>query len=258
MEFSNKYITTFALVLCLALSLVVSSIATALKDRQERNALLDKRTMVLRVADLVALDEMPSEEKVAELFEDIETMVVDLETGELRPYAGEIDPKSDAKDPDASVSVTDNAFAKKAAIKRVAEQQIVYLVRTPGKESVVFPIYGNGLWSTMYGFLALSPDLSEVVNIIYYDQKETAGLGGEVENPRWLAQWPGKTGIVDGQLQVEVVKNGQVRDPEYQVDGISGSTITSLAVTHMLRFWFSDDAYGVALDKLREAIQTQD
>lgn len=257
MNFSNKYIVTFAALLCLALSTVVSAIAVSLKPIQDANKLLDKQTMVLKVAGLIERDEQPDSETVASYFESIETMVVDTNTGELTPFDPEtmkIDPKKDAKAKGLNKS-TEGEWAKKAAIKSISEKQLIYLVRTEGHESVVFPIYGNGLWSTMYGFFCLSPDLAEVKGIIYYEQKETAGLGGEVENPRWLAQWPGKKGLTaDGEMQVEVVKNGKVVDETTQVDGISGATITSVAVTFMLEFWFSDQAYGKALDNIRQAI----
>jgi len=257
LNFSNRYIVLFAAGLCLVLSSIVSTIAVNLKDIQDANKLLDKQTMVLRVAGLVEAGAQPTLEEVAVYFETIDTMVVDTNTGELSPFdpaTMKIDPRKDAKAKSLSKR-TEGQWAKRASIKSIAEKQLVYLIRTPGKECVVFPIYGNGLWSTLYGFFCLKPELDEVVGIIYYEQKETAGLGGEVENPRWLAQWPGKKALSpDGELLVEVVKNGKVIDPSTQVDGISGSTITSVAVTFMLEFWFSEQGYGKALNNIREAI----
>jgi len=259
LNFSNKYIVTFAACLCLALSSVVSTIAVSLKDMQTANRLLDKRTMVLRVAGLIESTAQPSFEEVDQFFESIDTMVVDTSTGELTEYdptVEKVDPRKDAKAKELN-KPADGEWAKKASIKTISNKQLVYLVRTPGKECAVFPIYGNGLWSTLYGFFCLTPDLSEVVGIIYYEQKETAGLGGEVENPIWLAQWPEKKGIsADGDLLVEVVKNGKVVDETTQVDGISGSTITSVAVTYMLEFWFSEQAYGKALDNIRSSFSS--
>jgi Na+-transporting NADH:ubiquinone oxidoreductase subunit C len=258
LNFSNRYIVLFAAGLCLVLSLVVSAVAVTLKDTQDANKLLDKQTMVLRVAGLVEAGEHPTLEEVAKYFETIDTMVVETTTGALSPFdpsTMKIDPRKDAKSKSLSKSVS-GEWAKKASIKSISEKQLIYLVRTPGKECVVFPIYGNGLWSTLYGFFCLKPALDEVVGIIYYEQKETAGLGGEVENPRWLAQWPGKRALSqDGELLVEVVKNGKVVDSSTQIDGISGATITSVAVTFMLEFWFGEQAYGVALDNIRQAIR---
>lgn len=257
MDYSNKYIVTFAAVLCLVCSTVVSSIAVSLSDRQAENRLLDKRTMVLRVAKLVEDKAKPSFEEVDEMFKDIDTIVVDLETGELPTDIdlNTVDPRKQAKAAGVSKSITDPS-AKRAGIKSVAKKQLIYLVRTPGKECVVFPFYGNGLWSTMYGFLCLTPDLSEVIGIIYYEQGETAGLGGEVENPLWRAKWEGKKAVsADNELLVKVVKSGLVKDETTQVDGIAGATITSVAVTYALEYWFGEQGYGPSLDKIRAAAQ---
>jgi Na+-transporting NADH:ubiquinone oxidoreductase subunit C len=254
LDYSNKYIVSFAAVLCLVCSAVVSTVAVSLKEKQEINKLLDKRTMVLRVAGLVDAGNKPTSEEVNGFFESIETIVVDRKTGAiLEDDPTTVDPRKQAKAAGFSSAVS-GQLAKRAAIKSVADKQLIYLIKTEGKESVVFPIYGNGLWSTMYGFLCLKPSLDEIVGIIYYEQGETAGLGGEVENPRWLAQWPGKKAIGDGnKLQVEVVKGGLAKDKTRQVDGISGATITSVAVGHMLKFWFDEDGYGPALDNIRQA-----
>jgi Na+-transporting NADH:ubiquinone oxidoreductase subunit C len=254
LDYSNKYIVTFAAVLCLVCSAIVSTVAVGLKEKQDINKLLDKRTMVLRVANLIESGDKPNLEQVNQYFEKIEAVVIDRKTGailEVDPTT--VDPRKQAKAAGVSSKVS-GQLAKRASLKSVADKQLVYLIHIPGKESVVFPIYGNGLWSTMYGFLCLKPSLEEVVGIIYYEQGETAGLGGEVENPRWLAQWPGKKGVdSNNKLQVEVVKGGLAKDKTRQIDGISGATITSVAVSHMLRFWFSEDGYGPALNNIREA-----
>ena len=256
MDYSNKYIVTFAAVLCLVCSTVVSSIAVGLKDRQDANRILDQRTMVLRVAKIVEDKEKPSYEEVDAMFQDIETIVIDLDEGKIVDVDHTtVDPRKNAKRPGVSTAITDEN-ARKAGIKSVATQQKVYLVRTPGKECVVFPFYGNGLWSTMYGYLCVTPDLAEVVGIIYYEQGETAGLGSEVENPRWRAQWEGKKALTaDNELLVKVVKQGLAKDKTTQVDGIAGATITSVAVTFALDFWFGEQGYGPALDQIRAAAQ---
>jgi Na+-transporting NADH:ubiquinone oxidoreductase subunit C len=256
LNYSNKYIVTFAAVLCLVCSTLVSSIAVSLSERQAMNRISDKRTMVLRVAQIVDEKEKPTFEEVDEAFKDIETIVIDLTEGavvDVDPTT--VDPRKNAKAAGLSNAIKDQ-WAKKAGIKSVATQQLVYLVRTPGKECVVFPYYGNGLWSTMYGFMCVTPDLSEVIGIIYYEQGETAGLGGEVENPNWRDDFEGKKAIsASNELLVEVVKNGLAKDKTTQVDGIAGATITSVAVTYALKFWFGEQGYGPALDDIRAAAQ---
>ena len=123
-------------------------------------------------------------------------------------------------------------------------------------EMVVIPVEGYGLWSTLYGFLALDKDTRTVRGLAYYEHGETPGLGGEVENPRWVALWPGrKVFDENGNVAIRVIK-GAAGPPEsdpYRVDGLSGATITSRGVTNMLAFWLGDDAYGPFLDQFRSA-----
>ena len=109
----------------------------------------------------------------------------------------------------------------------------------------IFPIEGKGLWSTLYGFLAVNKDLNTVEGIIFYAHGETPGLGGEIENPRWTGLWPGKKVFdKDGSPAISVVKGQAKPGDPYQVDGLSGATITARGVMHLVRFWMGDEGYG--------------
>jgi len=109
----------------------------------------------------------------------------------------------------------------------------------------VIPIQGNGLWGPMFGFIALSPGGKEVRGITYYQHKETPGLGGEVDNPSWKALWPGKVALDEtGKPVISVVKSGAVKNPEFEVDGMSGATITSKSVSNMVQLWLGDAGFG--------------
>jgi Na+-transporting NADH:ubiquinone oxidoreductase subunit C len=142
-----------------------------------------------------------------------------------------------------------------AKIKRQAKYAPVYLVKEDDTvKTIILPVHGYGLWSTMYGFLAIESDLNTVVGLKFYDQKETPGLGGEVENPLWRAQWEAKKiHDDDGELRIEVLK-GTVdktrEESQYQVDGLAGSTITSRGVTNLLRYWLGENGFGPYLDQL--------
>ena len=131
----------------------------------------------------------------------------------------------------------------------------MYLIKD-GDEiaGVVVPIEGYGLWSTLYGYLALETDGRTVRGITYYSHGETAGLGGEVDNPRWKAKWPGRLAFgADGKPALRV-KKGPAGDPEsdpYQVDGLSGATITSNGVTNMLSFWLGREGFGPYIAKFK-------
>lgn len=256
MNFSNKYIVGFSLALCLVCSLAVSALAVALKPRQDANRLLDQQENILRVAGLWTENGHPSMEQAASLFESIVTWEVDRASGEMKrleafePAERMVDA---AKDPARSTAAA-GADAKGAQIARIPDRLLVYEVAAPGKEAWVLPFWGNGLWSTMYGFLAVEKDFSAAKGITYYQHGETPGLGGEVDNPRWKAQWPGKRLLgADGAPVIEVVKNGQVRDAARQVDGISGSTLTSRGVNYSVRAWLSQEGYGAWIARAQEA-----
>jgi Na+-transporting NADH:ubiquinone oxidoreductase subunit C len=130
----------------------------------------------------------------------------------------------------------------------------VFFVKRPGSDKiqqVVLPVYGKGLWGTLYGYLALKSDLNTIQGLTFYQHKETPGLGGEVDNPLWKEQWEGrKLYDENGNPAAMVFKGPAPDDNPYAVDGLSGATITSRGVTNLLAYWASDEAYGPFLDKL--------
>ena len=134
---------------------------------------------------------------------------------------------------------------------------MVHLFREDGRlKRIILPVHGKGLWSTMYGFLALAPDGQTIESLAFYEHAETPGLGAEIDNPRWKAKWVGKLVFdKEGQPRIEVIK-GTVDpdhpDAHHQVDGISGATITGRGVRNLVHYWLGDQGYGPALDKLRQ------
>ena len=132
----------------------------------------------------------------------------------------------------------------------------VYLVREGDElRTLILPVHGYGLWSTLHGFLALRGNLQEVAGLQFYEHAETPGLGGEVDNPKWRDQWRGKRAFdAQGQPLLRVVK-GKVApgpDEQHQVDGLAGATLTSNGVTNLLQFWLGEQGYGAYLKRLRE------
>jgi Na+-transporting NADH:ubiquinone oxidoreductase subunit C len=242
-----------AITLCLVCSVIVSSAAVGLKPRQQRNAEEDRRRIILEVAGL-----MEPGKSINELFEQVEPRVVDLVTG---TYAEGIDPdtynqRAAAKDPAESVAIP--SAQDIASIRRRANAATVYLVHDNGTlKRIVLPVYGYGLWSTLYGYIALEGDGNTIFGLQYYEHGETAGLGGEVDNPKWRAKWKGKVVYgSDGAPDIEVAK-GTVGpdDPiaQFRVDGLAGATLTSNGVTNMLRYWLGDEGFGPFLRKLRSS-----
>lgn len=251
MDFSNKYVFGFAFALCLICSALVSFFAVSLKPRQDANKILDQQRQVVRVAGLATADDDLSQERVDELFKDVTARVIDRETGEYVDIpVADVDPLKQAKDPEMS-SPTPAEF-KWAQVKRLPQQLQVFEITKPGSECIVLPIHGKGLWSTMYGYLSIKPDLSEVVGITFYQHGETPGLGGEIDNKKWQASWQGLSIYGDnGEVKLGAVKANAPRDKTSQVDGLSGATITTVGVNATIKLWLGSAGYGPYLNKVK-------
>jgi len=254
---SPRYTFIFATVMCVVCAALVSVAAVSLAPRQKANARLYMEKNVLVAAGLVTPGQDVGLGDVERVFQsDIKVRLVDFATGNLVPEG-----EGNARDYDQRIARSDpaasrNAPANDAGIKRVANRGIVYFVMKDGKvDQMVISVEGLGMWGTIYGFLALDKDAVTVRGITYYDHRETPGLGGEIGNPAWQAMWKGRRGYDDrGKARITVIK-GQAGSPEtdpLSVDGLSGATITSNAVTRLMRFWLSDDGYGRFLTRFRE------
>lgn len=243
---------TVALLVCLVCSVVVSAAAVALKPVQTTNKLQDKQRNILQIAGL-----FEPGVSIQEQFKQITPRLVDLRTGEFSDAQDPLtfDQQKAAKDPAMSQQL--NGEQDIASIRRRADYSTVYVVENPDGsiKTLILPIHGYGLWSTLYGFLALESDLKTVVGMGFYQHAETPGLGGEVDNPNWKAQWPGKVVFDEaGAPALSVVKGGV--DPsnpnaEHQVDALAGATLTSRGVENLVRFWLGEDGFGPFLEHLR-------
>ncbi len=257
---SNKESTGRTLMVALAVSLVasvfVAGSAVALKPVQIENRLLDKQRSILAIAGLGGDD--LSSHQVKDLFNSrIKARVIDISTGEYQDDLDPItfDPLKAAKDPKTSTALSGSEDL--ALIKRREQFTTVYMVEQSGKlESLILPIRGYGLWSTLHGFLAIKPDLNTVVGLGFYQHAETPGLGGEVDNPKWKGMWPGKTLFDDsGKPIIKIVKGGvdpASPDAGHQVDALAGATLTSNGVDRLMQFWLGEQGFGPYLAKLRQ------
>ena len=239
-----------AVLLCLACSIVVSAAAIGLRPLQEANRLLEKRRNILQVAGLMRPDA-----DIDELFEQIEPRIVDLRSGSFSDAVDPVvyDQRAAARDPAASAPLTPEEDI--AAIRRKAHFATIYLVKDEQGvvNTVIIPVHGYGLWSTLYGYLAVRPDGREVVGLQFYEHAETPGLGGEVDNPKWRGLWPGRQLFDDsGELRIEVVKGTAAKGEAaiHQVDGLAGATLTSRGVNNLVRFWAGENGFGPFLQNL--------
>ncbi|MEZ6066466.1 MAG: Na(+)-translocating NADH-quinone reductase subunit C [Planctomycetaceae bacterium] len=251
-----------ALVLCLVCSAVVSLAAVGLRPTIQTNKELKVRRNVLAAAGLY--QEGMSAADVEAAFESIERVLVNLprRTGDAAQPGtvatdldSKYDPRKAAKDPKLSVEIPADLDVAKIRRREIAAP--VYLVKDQAGNvtQYIFPVYGKGLWSTLYGFLALEADLQTVGGITFYEHAETPGLGGEVDNPGWKQKWHGKIAVgEDGKPLIDVVKGAvtpATPDAESKIDGLSGATITSVGVENLVNYWLGPDAYGPYLENHR-------
>ncbi len=200
--------------LSLICSILVASAAVVLKPRQLKNQEEYRQRIILEVAGL-----MQPDADIAELFAKIQPSPVALADGNTVE---------------------------------------VYLVKDGDElQQILLPISGPGLWSTMYGYLSVAPDGNTVKGIRFYEHGETPGLGAQVDKEDWLAQWVGKQLYDDnGSPRIQVVRGFVNRgssnaDARYQVDGLSGATLTGNGVTKLVQHWMGPEGFGPYLETFR-------
>ena len=245
-----------ALAVCVVCSVVVSTAAVVLKPIQEENKVNDRKRNILIAAGLIVAGEKP-EEDIDTLFAKIDSRVVDLDTGEFVSdiTPDEVDEKKALKTSDQHMKLSTKQDV--AGIRKRENLRLVYFLRQDGDiKRIILPVRGRGLWSTMYGFIALSGDGNTVEAMEFYAHGETPGLGAEIDNAAWKASWLGKKVFDEsGEIRLRVIKGKVVTDAEdavFKIDGISGATITARGVTNLVHFWLGDQGYGPMLARLKE------
>lgn len=234
---SNGYVLGFAITVCVIMSAALAVTANSLKPAQDAAAEFDRQKNVMMAAGLATATDTRPRAELEKLYQErVREVVVDTTTGAV---LGDKKPDDVAAMNKQAVKEAADADAKKAAANRY--RAVAIGKGDDGKSTYVLPISGKGLWSTIYGYLALQDDVATVRGVTFYKHGETPGLGGEVENPAWCAQWQGKSILGDGGKLVGIeVKKGKV-DPSipaekaHKVDGLSGATITSNGITRFVK-----------------------
>ena len=196
---SNLYVISFMAGITIILGFILSFAAASLKDKQDFNIEIDMKKNILSSLNIPAdQSQKLSQSDIQKLYdEEITTLNID---------------ESGMKSDDGALSV---------------------YIATDGAQPTGYsiPISGKGLWSTIYGYIAIEPDGKTVKGITFYQHGETPGLGGELEKEWFTSNYKGKRiyNEVGDLVSIEIVK-GQVNKNNinaiHQVDGISGSTLT--------------------------------
>ena len=224
----NGYTIGFAAAVCVICSLLLSGVSGALKPQQDKNRLLDRQKNILVALgwDKDDVAKMSGEQVQTTYGSGVKEMVVERSSGKtLEKPIDTLPPK-----------------AQRGEEKTAKELPLYKRVDDSSKLAFAYPVTGKGLWSTLYGYLAVKPSGSEIVGLTFYKHGETPGLGAEIEQPWFRQNFVGKELYANGDLVgIEVVKGKAADKPSYKanavhmVDGISGATLTGNGVQKMTK-----------------------
>lgn len=238
----------FAFLLALTVSAVVSVSAVMLRPYYLANLELEKQEQLEKITQsLPDMADLLSEAGVDKL----EVRIINLDSGQIDHSIDPetFDQRKAARDPVFSTEIPPELDV--AGLGQRSKFAAVYLLRkNRDLKLVVLPVRGVGYQSMLYAFLALHPDGVTISGLSFYEQGETPGMGAKILDADWQASWSGKKITNNnGAVLISVVR-GQASGP-YEVDGISGATLTGNGVSNMLKFWLGENGFGPFLTRLR-------
>ncbi|PHI18623.1 NADH:ubiquinone reductase (Na(+)-transporting) subunit C [Lewinellaceae bacterium SD302] len=220
----NKKIYGFVLIM----TLVVAGVLAVLKEATaglvaQNEEVFNKRAILAAVSEPIQ--------------QSGEIMVADLSDQEVQEFFA-----SNVKQMvlDAEGGIVEGAMAidvdmPKEKKKEAASRQFpLYEVNLDGERYYVFSVIGNGLWDIIWANIALESDMNTIAGVAFDHAGETPGLGAEIkDNKGWYQQFYKKKIFRDGELVGVNVRKGGAKD-DWDVDGLSGATITGDGVTDMI------------------------
>ena len=208
---SNSYTIIYASVMVIIVAFLLAFVNSSLRDLQGKNVELDTKKQIL---SSLGIREVQDAE--AEFAKVVKADMVVAEDGSLTEYDGKF------------VTAYEKEFKENGRAH-------VFVCELDGQTKYVVPVYGAGLWGAIWGYVALNEDKDTVYGTYFSHASETPGLGAEIATDHFQNEFVGKKTLENGAITLGVVKNGKVEKPDYQVDGISGGTITSVGVDAMLK-----------------------
>lgn len=213
---SNSYTIIYASVMVVIVAFLLAFVNSSLRDLQGKNVELDTKKQIL---SSLGITEVKDAE--AEFAKVVKSDMVVAEDGSLKEYDGKF------------VTAYEKEFKENGNAH-------VFVCEVDGQTKYVFPVYGAGLWGAIWGYVALDADKNTVYGTYFSHASETPGLGAEIATPHFQGLFAGKHVLEGETVALSVVKNGKVANPEFEVDGISGGTITSTGVDAMLKSCLSN------------------
>ncbi|NIW24179.1 MAG: NADH:ubiquinone reductase (Na(+)-transporting) subunit C [Gammaproteobacteria bacterium] len=238
-------------------SLLVSLAVLWLRPIQLAYASIERNRAVVQAAGLIERGAKLDAREIVDRFLDLEVRIVDLDTG---AFSGDVSPTTydfriAMNDPDQTRPIPDELDI--ASLGRRPIYLPVYVLRSDSEiEQIVLPIYGQGMWATIHGFISIGADFATVEGVAFYEHGETPGIGDRFLEPDWLAQWQGQRVYDDSQRLVFRIGADDVSPVVTDtIDAITGATITVSAIERLVRYWLGDDGFGPFLATQRSEAQ---
>ena len=192
---SNSYTIIYASIMVVVVAFLLAFVSSSLKETQYKNVEMDTKKQILAALN-------------------VEDMLVQ---------------------PDGTLAPNDGAFQTSYKGEIANNRLHVFECNVDGQTKYILPVYGAGLWGPVWGYIALDQDKDTVYGVYFSHAGETPGLGAEITTVKFQDQFLGKHVLENGIVALGVEKHGKVAKPDYQVDGISGGTITSKGVDAMIK-----------------------
>ena len=215
---SNSYTITYSIILVLIVAFLLAFVFQALKPMQDANVQLDQQKQILFALNQ---DRNMTNEQAVELWKKI--IIAD----DIINSDGKVVEAGKQGGVDAGFKLN----SKDAKEGKLA----LFRCKVNGEVKYVIPVYGNGLWGPINGFIAINGDKKTVFGAYFNHESETAGLGAEIkDNADWQAKFKGKKLFTDDNNQkIALSVEKKIEDPKTQVDAVTGATLTSNGVTEM-------------------------
>ncbi len=222
---STQYVLFFTMTMTVVVAVVLAGMYSSLKSihtTNERNYNKKQILSSLNIAEEFKAESM-ADGAVATMFSDQVTGVV-------------IDAESKVTDAREAQDIDMEKEEKKPEADRLYPV-FKYTSAKTNKEYFILSVRGNGLWDKIWGWIAIENDADRTIAGAAFGHKgETPGLGAEIkDNTSWKNMFAGEKLYKKGEYSPVIVKKGGA-DPtsKYEVDAISGATVTCDGVTKML------------------------
>ena len=208
---SNSYTIIYASVMVIIVAFLLAFVSSSLKATQDKNVQLDTKKQILAALNIKNVEDADAEYKK-------------YVKGDMLMNA------------DGTLTENTGDFATNYEKEAKEKKRLhVFVCEVDGQTKYVVPVYGVGLWGAIWGYVALNEDKDTVYGTFFSHASETPGLGAEIATDWFQQEFVGKKTLANDSVALSVVKHGKVEKADYQVDGISGGTITSVGVDTMLK-----------------------